>query len=116
MATYTRNNAWKSGGTFGNTDLHWYATGVRAMMARALDDPASWWFFAAIHGEYVSPANDPGQFPGWAFLARPPAVPTAPLPTTSVIETYWNQCQHQSWFFPPWHRGYLVALEAQLRK
>jgi tyrosinase len=27
----------------------------------------------------------------------------------------WNQCQHQSWYFPPWHRGYLLALEAQIR-
>jgi tyrosinase len=28
---------------------------------------------------------------------------------------YWDQCQHQSWYFAPWHRGYLLALEAQIR-
>lgn len=116
MATYIRANAWNSGGTFTNQDLYWYAIGVRAMMARALDDPASWWFFAAIHGEYVTPDNDPGKFPGWGYLPGPPNVPTMPLPSANDVKIYWNQCQHQSWFFPPWHRGYLMALEAQLRE
>jgi len=115
MAIYTRNNAWNEGGTFSNQDLHWYASGVRAMMARNLNDPASWWFFAAIHGEYISPANAQLGFPGWQFLPGPPAVPATPLPAQNVIDLYWNQCQHQSWFFVPWHRGYLSALEKQLR-
>lgn len=116
MANFTRSSAWNAGGTFTNQDLHWYAIGVRAMMARALNDTASWWFFAAIHGEYVTPGNDPGRFPGWGHLPGVPAVPTTPLPTAGVMATYWDQCQHQTWFFPPWHRGYLVALEAQLRE
>ncbi len=115
MATYTRSNAWNNDGTFKNPDLYWYAIGVRAMMGRALNDPASWWFFAAIHGEYVTTDNDPGSFPGWPYIPGPPKVPATPLPSPDVVSTYWNQCQHQSWFFPPWHRGYLVALEAQLR-
>src|SRR5260221_1531676 len=115
VATYTRQSAWNSGGTFDNKDLYWYAVGVRAMMARQLNDPASWWFFAAIHGEYVSKDNAQNQFPGWGFIPGSPKVPTTPQPAPSVIATYWNQCQHQSWFFPAWHRGYLVALEAQLR-
>jgi tyrosinase len=85
-------------------------------MARALDDTASWWFFAAIHGEYVTANNDPGQFPGWGHIPGVPSVPTTPLPTASIVGTYWDQCQHQTWFFPPWHRGYLAALEAQLRE
>jgi len=37
------------------------------------------------------------------------------LPATTVSGLYWDQCQHQSWFFAPWHRGYLIALEAQVR-
>ena len=86
------------------------------MMARALNDTASWWFFAAIHGQYVTPADNPGQFPGWEYIPGKPKVPTTPLPTPNAVETYWDQCQHQSWFFLPWHRGYLVALEAQLRE
>jgi len=116
MATYTRANAWNQGGTFDNKDLYWYAVGVQAMMNRALNDPASWWFFAAIHGEYVTADNDPGKFPGWGYIPGQPKVPSAPLPVSNVAKTYWNQCQHQSWFFTPWHRGYLVALEAQLRE
>ncbi len=76
MATYTRSNAWNGGGTFNNKDLYWYAIGVRAMMARALDDPASWWFFAAIHGEYVTPDNDRASSQdGGSF----PAYPKFPL-------------------------------------
>jgi tyrosinase len=111
MAQYTRSNAWNNGGTFDNEDLLWYAKGVGAMMKRELSDPASWWFFAAIHGEYVGESG----FPGWGSLPAPPAVPTSPLPSQSDQATYWDQCQHQSWYFLPWHRGYLLALEAQIR-
>jgi tyrosinase len=81
------------------------------LQTRDLSDPSSWWFFAAIHGEYVTTNG----FPGWGFLPAPPPVPTAPQPSQSVWDLYWDQCQHQSWYFPPWHRGYLVALEAQVR-
>src|SRR5215469_5154392 len=116
MATHTRNNAWNNGGTFDNEDLLWYAKGVGAMMARQLDDPASWWFFAAMHGEYVTPQSlqDPQVFP-WKSIPAPSQAPITPLPSTDVSDRYWNQCQHQSWYFPPWHRGYLFALEAQIR-
>lgn len=111
MATFIRANAWNNGGTFANTDLLWYARGVGAMQARQLSDQSSWWFFAAIHGEYVTD----NAFPGWGFLPAPPPVPTTPQPSGSVSDLYWDQCQHQSWYFPPWHRGYLLALEAQVR-
>jgi tyrosinase len=115
MGKYVRNNAWNKGGDFSNQDLFWYAKGVDAMMKRALNDQKSWWFFAAIHGEYVTPQGITG-FPNWANITAPPSVPTSPLPSQGVIDLFWNQCQHQSWYFPPWHRGYLMALESQLRK
>lgn len=111
MTTFTRKSAWDRGGTFDNTDLEWYAKGVGKMQSRSLDDPNSWWFFAAIHGEYV----DQNSFPGWGSIPGPPAVPNSPKPSNGVRDKFWNQCQHQSWYFPPWHRGYLIALEAQLR-
>lgn len=111
MADYTRNNAWNNGGTFNNQDLLWYAKGVGVMQSRALNDQNSWWFFAAIHGHAIGVNG----FPGWGGLPSPPAVPTSPLPSGSLEQLYWKQCQHQTWFFPPWHRGYLIALEAQIR-
>ena len=120
MANYVRKNAFNNGGDFSNDDLRWYAKGVQKMMRRTLDDPASWWFFAAIHGEYVNPKTDwyvtqPPRFPDWEFIQGPPAVPTSPLPTQGTLDLFWNQCQHGTWYFLPWHRGYLLALEAQLR-
>jgi len=103
-ATYTRNNAWNDGGTLtGNSDLFWYAVGVGVMMKRGLADTKSWWYFAAIHGD------DPGL---WASITAPPAVPQLP---SSDLQG-WNQCQHATWYFPPWHRGYLIALENQVRE
>lgn len=112
MTSYIRTNAWNDGGTFNNSDLLWYAKGVGEMQSRALDDQNSWWFFAAIHGEYLTGET---AFPGWAYISAPPQVPTTPLPSQTIQNLYWDQCQHQSWFFPPWHRGYLIALETQIR-
>jgi len=108
---HIRKNAWNNSGTFNNSDLLWYAQAVGAMQARSLDDTSSWWFFAAIHGEYILKQGGPA----WNSLPSPPQVPTTPLPTAAVSDLYWDQCQHGSWYFGPWHRGYLWALEAQVR-
>jgi len=121
MAQYTRRNAWNQGGGFDNPDLRWYAIGVFAMQQRKLADPSSWWFFAAIHGQSVqgvtvAPGGQPPDTFQWGNgFPTPPTVPTSPLPAQNVIDEYWDQCQHGSWYFPPWHRGYLLALEAQIR-
>ncbi|MFD2719553.1 tyrosinase family protein [Hymenobacter monticola] len=122
-AQYVRNNAWNSGGTFDNEDLLWYAKGVGRMMSRPIADPQSWWFYAAIHGEYANPNTawykeyaPNGVFPAWSAVVAPPAFATTPLPSAEVMTQYWNQCQHGSWYFAPWHRGYLLSLEAQLRQ
>jgi tyrosinase len=111
VAPYVRNNAWNNGGNLLDskgdyTDLFWYAVGVRKMQARALNDPASWWYFAAIHGEYVLAATNPGSYPGWSYIPSPPSVPTTPLPPASQPAAfssgqYWDQCQHYGWYFPP---------------
>ncbi|GIQ61312.1 hypothetical protein Flavo103_44470 [Flavobacterium collinsii] len=104
MTTFTRRNAWNNDGTFDNPDLYWYALGVREMQSRSLDDPTSWWFFAAIHGDR------------WLGNQLPSNVPSTPIPSQSLKEQYWAQCQHGSWFFLPWHRGYLYAIENVLRE
>jgi tyrosinase len=126
MAAHIRTNAWNDGGNFkdakGNyTSLYWYAIGVHQMQQRKLNDPASWWFFAAIHGEYVLPGSKNGGYPDWDKLPAPPPVPVTPLPPASKNSPfssaqYWDQCQHANWYFPPWHRGYLVAIESRLRE
>jgi len=65
-----------------------YAKAVRTMQTRPLADPTSWAYQAAIHG-----------------LANTPPPPGAP----------WNQCQHATWYFLPWHRMYLYQFERILR-
>ncbi|GAB7045578.1 FG-GAP-like repeat-containing protein [Catenuloplanes indicus] len=64
-----------------------YARAVRAMQARPLTDPRSWEYQGAIHGR----------------TGTPPA------------GAIWNECQHGSWYFLPWHRGYLYWFEEIVR-
>lgn len=85
--------------------LRWYATAVRKMRARPLSDPTSWWFIAAIHGIHPQVWSEFGMIDA-----------DEPLPTASVWQRYWNQCQHQSWYFLPWHRGYVAAFEEIARE
>ncbi|MBV8046776.1 MAG: tyrosinase family protein [Paludibacterium sp.] len=101
--TYTRRNVWLLGATWADPIL-WYARGVKAMQARALNQLTSWKFFAAIHG------LDSGLWQQLGYLSA-----SDPMPSKTVQATYWNQCQHGSWYFLPWHRGYLLAVEAILR-
>lgn len=127
MTTYIRKNAWdaNNGGQFkdasGNyTDLYWYAIGVQEMKSRPINDPTSWWFYAAIHGEYLTSyfgtGGAPTYYPNWTKINSIPASANLTnLPPKSQIDLFWNQCQHGTWFFQPWHRGYLVALETILR-
>ena len=51
-------------------------------------DPRSWAYQSAIHGTYLT--------------GKPSGAP-------------WNQCQHATWFFVPWHRMYLFQFESILR-
>lgn len=53
-----------------------------------------------------------GDGPEWGGINAPPQVPPLPSPDLQG----WNQCQHATWYFPPWHRGYLIALENQVRE
>ena len=81
--------------------LLWYARAVDGMQRKPIMDPTSWRYQAAIH-DYVR-ARDPLAVNGEA------------LPSTADQNKYWKQCQHNSWFFLPWHRGYLAYFEQTVR-
>jgi tyrosinase len=101
---FTRQNVWANGGDFNDPTILWYARGVAAMQSRALNDPTAWRFFGAIHG------FDPGIWQQLGYFS-----PNDPMPTPADQATFWAQCQHGTWYFLPWHRGYLIALEAMIR-
>lgn len=65
-----------------------YALGVRAMQQLPIADSRSWAYQAAIHGTHA--ASTPSGAP-------------------------WNECQHATWYFLPWHRMYLLHFENILR-
>src|SRR6185436_11997060 len=104
MATYTRTNVYANGGTFSDPTILWYARGVKAMNARALADPLGWRFFGGIHG------FDRAMWTALGYLKS-----SDKLPSGTLQKRFWKQCQHGSWYFLPWHRGYLLALEACIR-
>jgi tyrosinase len=102
MAT-TRTNVYAPGGPWAAPIL-WYARAVAAMKAEALATPTSWRFYGAIHG------FDSGMWTALGYLK-----PTDSLPSSAIQKNVWAQCQHGSWYFLPWHRGYLLAFEANIR-
>jgi hypothetical protein len=86
---YVRREAWalEAANTFDPITLA-FAKAIQVMQARPATDPTSWSYQAAIHGSYAPP---------------PP-------------NAHWNECQHQSWFFLPWHRMYLYYFERIVRQ
>jgi tyrosinase len=101
--TYTRKNVYELGADWADPIL-WYARGVKAMKARALNEPTGWRFYGAIHG------IDPGLWQQLGYLNA-----SDPTPSSADTDAYWDECQHGSWYFLPWHRGYLIAFEAVVR-
>lgn len=99
-----RANVYQLGDDWADPIL-WYARGVAALQKLALDEPTSWRFFAAIHG------FDQGLWEGFGAWNADET-----MPGEDVQSTFWQQCQHGSWYFLPWHRGYLLAFEAVVRK
>lgn len=79
--------------------LLWYARAVKEMWNRPLNDPTSWRYQAAVHGY---DASNP-----WLQALEQPG---EQHPTNEL--DVWSQCQHGSWYFLPWHRGYLGCFEA----
>jgi tyrosinase len=87
-----------------NDTLLWYAKAVGTLQSRPVTNPTSWRFMAAIHGMHPTV---------WRQFGITSA--NTPMPAVAVQRRFWNQCQHQSWYFLPWHRGYLAAFEAIVR-
>ena len=100
---HVRRDAWGLGPGWNDT-LLWYARAVRTLQLRPLTDPTSWRFLAAIHGMH------PVVWQQFGVIG-----PNTPLPPVAVRRRFWNQCQHQTWDFLPWHRGYLAAFEEIVR-
>ena len=90
MAARIRRSVWSL--PEGDPTFVWYRRAVAELLPRPETDPSSWRYLALIHGV-------PGGH------AKPPAT-----------RNFWDQCQHQSWFFLSWHRGYITAFEAVLAK
>ena len=97
---WIRRDVWKLQGDW-DPVLLWYAKAVAEMKKRPLDDPLSWRFQAAVHGYDRS--------------VDPYSTPSDRYPSSADMRRYWNQCQHASWFFLPWHRVYLGLWERMVR-
>jgi len=69
----------------GDMTLEWYGKAVTAMKALPRTNPRSWEYQAAVHGTVGNVPADAAKF--------------------------WQQCQHGSSFFLPWHRMYLLHFE-----
>jgi tyrosinase len=105
MSIQLRQSAWKLK-PFQPDDewdpvFEWYAKGVAEMQARPIGDPTSWRYQAAVHA--YDRQRDPFRQTG------------DQLPSQADQNRFWNQCQHASWFFLPWHRIYLAYFEQIVR-
>lgn len=99
---FVRKEIRSLGETWNSTTL-WYAKAVGKLKERPFTDPTSWWFLAAMHGFH------PVVWTEFGFMDD-----QTPMPTPDLLEL-WAQCQHQTWYFLPWHRGYLYAFEEIVR-
>lgn len=101
--TYVRKDLWKLGETW-NPTLLWYAKAIQVLQKRPITDPTSWRFLAAIHG-----------FKEALWITDGYYQKGEKLPSADDRELFWDQCQHRTWFFLPWHRPYLLAFEQIIR-
>jgi tyrosinase len=99
---HVRRNVWKLPAT--DKTLEWYGKAVEALQKLPITNATSWWSLGAMHG------FDKDIWRGLGFIKS-----TTALPPSNIQEILWRQCQHQTWYFLPWHRGYLGAFEAIIR-
>ena len=101
--TRTRREVRALGDTWNETTL-WYAKAVGVLAAKPVTEKQSWRYLAAVHN------FNKAQWIKFGYLS-----PSEPLPPQPEQDRYWRQCQHQSWYFFPWHRAYLLTFEDILR-
>jgi tyrosinase len=94
-----RKDAWKLGAGWNDTFL-WYAKAIIVLKNRDVTDRTSWRYLAAMH-----------QFDRNLWISLGIIQQTTALPPASDSDIAWNQCQHSSFYFLPWHRGYLARFE-----
>lgn len=90
-------------GDIWNPTMEWYARAMGAMWVIPLQDRRGWRYLAAIHGTDLTAT-------GWP--SRGAILQGDALPAGDEAEQMWNQCEHGTWYFLPWHRGYVAAFEA----
>lgn len=93
------------GGVIWTDTLLWYAKAVAHLYSIPVSQRGSWRYLAAIHG-----INIPGWISDGVMNAGDP------MPPSSETDEVWNQCQHGTWYFLPWHRGYLASFESIVAK
>jgi tyrosinase len=89
------------GSGWNNKTLLNYALAMRELDKLPISNRNSWKFLGAMHG-----------FDQRLWIGKNLLKPTDPVPVDLTNKTYGNQCQHGSWYFLSWHRGYLAAFEA----
>lgn len=91
-------------GAVWNDTMLWYAKAVRELLKRPVTKKASWRYLAAMHD------IDQAAWIRLGYLTAGEALPGA-----AERGRYWSQCQHQTWYFLPWHRAYLHSFEDIVR-
>jgi tyrosinase len=84
-----------------NRTLLNYALAMQELDKLPISNRDSWKFLGAIHG-----------FDQQLWIDQELLGPADQVPLDLTNNTYGNQCQHGSWYFLSWHRGYLFAFEA----
>jgi tyrosinase len=69
-------------------ELTWYRRAINSLQSLPRNQPGSWEFIGACHGLRAS------------------------VSAPSAANGLWRECQHQTWFFLPWHRAYITGFEA----
>lgn len=80
----------------------------RSVWGMSQDDPALTWYREAVAWLID---EDGGRPRSWRYLAFVHGVPGG-VAVPVGADAFWGQCNHQNWFFLPWHRAYLASFEA----